>query len=106
MKKVETVSARDIVNGICEVIQLMGTPVEIFEYATSKTCGSLIDMYCKKGTKVVCINDSDFDVTFEMFKVGEDNTLVNCVELSFDASVIHELEQNIVAMITSWANNC
>lgn len=106
MRKVEVISTTDIINNICDVLQLMDTPIEIFEHATSKTCGSLIDMYGKKGTKVVCINDSDFDVTFEMFKVGEDNTLVNCVELSFDASVIHELEQNIVAMITSWANNC
>ena len=102
----EEIRAVDIINNICDVLQLMDTPIEIFEHATSKTCGSLIDMYCKKGSKVVCINDGEFDVTFEMFKVGEDNTLVNCVELIFEANVIYELEQDIIAIITNWANNC
>lgn len=106
MKKVETVSARDIVNNICVILQLMDTPVEIFEQATSKNCGSLIDMYCKEGSKVVCIDCNDYDVKFEMFVIGEGATLVNCVELFFEVNVILELEQNIVAMITSWANNC
>lgn len=103
MRKVEEISAGDIVNNICDVLQLLDTPIEIFEHATSKTCGSLIDTYCQEGTKVVCINDSDFDVKFEMFKIGDDNTLENSVELSFDANVIHELEQNVVDIITSWA---
>ena len=106
MKKAKEICVTNSINYICDILQLMQTPIEIFEHTTSKTCGRLIDMYCKEGSKVVCINYDEFGATFEMFKIGDDNTLVNCVELSFESNVIHELERNIVAIITNWATHC